>query len=230
MEMLKNEQSKVQLDSDLRDENREFYLTNELAVAKGGTNILKLKKKFELFQSGKLEVEEIENDPELQKLIFGKEVEMDKKVEEDEEGGEKIEEEESAVSEYSVEEDQLEFEEEEGEEEENPRAQPLIEESESESEPNYGEDEEAEMERRGFVTMSRIDTYKRKRRIHNRLELKGQDHYESIMAKKFGNRKKAKIGSRTNQEKQKIKVSIIPNLRFILDKKTNPNRIIIFSN
>lgn len=205
MEMLKNEQSKVQLDSDLRDENREFYLTNELAVAKGGTNILELKKKFELFQSGKLEVEEIENDPELQKLIFGKEVEMDKKAEEDEEGGEKIEEEESAVSEYSIEEDQLEFEEEEGEEEENPRAQPLIEESESESEPNYGEDEEAEMERRGFVTMSRIDTYKRKRRIHNRLELKGQDHYESIMAKKFGNRKKAKIGSRTNQEKQKNK-------------------------
>jgi hypothetical protein len=210
MELVRMEHSKIHLDSDNRDETRDYFLTNELAVVKSTTDILGLKKKFDLYKSGKLEVEDIENDEGLQKLIYGEVIKADEDV------GEEIEEELSEISEYSVrseDEDELEFEEnEEGEpiEEEDKDTkimarEPLLEESDSESEPNYAEDEEAEMKRRGFVTMSRIDTYKRRRRIHNRLELKGADHYESIMAKKFGNRKKAKMGSRTNQEKQKNK-------------------------
>ena len=203
MEMLKKEHSKINVHAADRDEDREFYVTDELAVESTPVDILDLKKKYDMFKNGQLDLKEIEDNPELQKLIFGHKITVENETEEN-----PIEEESemSEVSEYSVHSDEEEESNkiEEEDQEESSRV-PLLEESESESEPNYAEDEEAEMRRRGFVTMSRIDTYKTRRRIHNRLELKGTEHYESIMAKKFGNRKKAKVGSTTNQEKRKNK-------------------------
>ena len=209
MQLLKTENDKMNVFAPERDEEREFYFMDQLAVEKPGLDVVKLKKKFKLFQSGKLEVEEIEQDPELQKMIFGEKLEEDESLMEEgleEEGEEEGEEGEEGDEEGEEDEEGglVEEEPEEGIDVKN-GVDDLMIESESESEPDYAEDQEEEMKRRGFVTMSRIDTFRRRRRIHNRLELKGTEHYESIMAKKFGNKKKAKAGSKTNQEKQKNK-------------------------
>ncbi len=64
------------------------------------------------------------------------------------------------------------------------------------------DEEDFEMKRRGFVTATMIDTYKKKNRIS---DPKAKEHFQELLDKKYVNRKKQKKGSKTNKEKLKNK-------------------------
>lgn len=76
------------------------------------------------------------------------------------------------------------------------------EEEELDDEELVEDEEDLEMKRRGFVTASMIDTYKKKNRIS---DPKAKEHFQELLEKKYVNRKKQKRGSKTNKEKLKNK-------------------------
>ena len=185
-------------------------------------DFLELRKKVDMFEKGLLKTEDIEKDLILQRVLIGQTLDQAIEGANEERKLQKMIEEESSdeESDYSVheeseDEDQIKFEIEEETDNlpsNNPTTNHTTENNESDSESDVSieeeeEDEpmnfEQEMRRRGFVPKAYIDTYKHKRRIHNKKELKGVSHFEEIASKKFGNRKKAKAGSKTNREKQK---------------------------
>lgn len=64
------------------------------------------------------------------------------------------------------------------------------------------DEEDLEMKRRGFITATMIDTFKKKNRIS---DPKAKEHFQEMLEKKYVNRKKQKRGSKTNKEKLKNK-------------------------